>query len=138
MMQNMPHKSWWHELYTWEPETALAFYSRTMGWDFEPVAVSDDGGYWLARKDGRPVGGIFEMTAPDYDGTPSHWMTYLEVANIEETGLAARHAGGGMARDPVTIPGLGAIAVVQDAQGVLIGLFQPESPDLGVTLSAAA
>jgi len=26
-----PNKTWWHELNTWEPETALAFYGNTFG-----------------------------------------------------------------------------------------------------------
>jgi uncharacterized protein len=73
----MPQRHWWHELNTWEPEAALAFYGRTLGWEFEPSTLPDGAGYWIARKDGKPVGGVFELTAPDYDGVPSHWMTYL-------------------------------------------------------------
>jgi uncharacterized protein len=134
-MNGLPHKSWWHELYTWEPEAALAFYSRTMGWDFEPVPVPGNGAYWLARKDGRPVGGIFELTEPDYGGTPPHWMTYLEVANLAATAHAMRLAGGQVLRDPVAIEGLGSLSVVQDAQGVMIGLFQAETSQ---TLQIAA
>ena len=128
--QNTPPKSWWHELHTWEPETALAFYGRTLGWEFEPLSfeplsVADSGSYWLARKEGQPVAGIFELTTPDYDGTPSHWMTYLEVADIHSMGLATCRAGGEILRPPVLVAGLGTLAVVTDQQGAMIGLFEP-------------
>ena len=32
----LPLKTWWHELNTWQPDAALAFYGRTLGWQFEP------------------------------------------------------------------------------------------------------
>ena len=34
-----PLRTWWHELNTWEPDTARAFYGRTLGWEFEKVAL---------------------------------------------------------------------------------------------------
>ncbi len=76
----LPNRTWWHELSTWEPQTALAFYGRTLGWKFEAAPMPDGVSYWIARKDGRPVGGIFALTAPDYEGIPSHWMTYMSVS----------------------------------------------------------
>ena len=27
-----PLRTWWHELNTWEPDAARAFYGRTLGW----------------------------------------------------------------------------------------------------------
>ena len=71
--------AWWHELNTWEPEIALAFYGRTLGWKFDSTTLPDGGSYWIARKDNKPVGGIFELTSPQYSDIPSHWMTYLSV-----------------------------------------------------------
>ena len=58
----MPQRNWWHELNTWEPEIALSFYGRTLGWQFEPAPLPGGAAYWIARKDGKPVGGIFELT----------------------------------------------------------------------------
>ena len=76
--------TWWHELNTWEPEIALAFYGRTLGWKFDSTTLPDGGSYWIARKDNKPVGGIFELTRPHYSDIPSHWMTYLAVTDIEQ------------------------------------------------------
>jgi uncharacterized protein len=120
-----PEAEWWHELHTWEPETALAFYNRTMGWEFEPIDMAPDAGYWLARKDGKPVCGIFELTQPVYDCVPSHWMTYLGVGHMGNTLAETKRAGGSVLRGPVRVEGLGCLAVMADAQGIFIGLFEP-------------
>ena len=55
-----PLRTWWHELNTWEPDAARAFYGRTLGWEFEKVALPDAAEYWIARKEGKPVGGVFD------------------------------------------------------------------------------
>jgi uncharacterized protein len=122
----MPQRHWWHELNTWEPEAALAFYGRTLGWEFEPSTLPDGAGYWIARKDGRPVGGVFELTAPDYDGVPSHWMTYLSVKDIDVAEVETSKSGGEIMRPPVRVPGVGKLAVVTDASGAMIGLIEPD------------
>ena len=122
----MPQRHWWHELNTWEPETALAFYGRTLGWEFEPTPLPDGAAYWIARKDGRPVGGIFELTAPEYDGIPSHWMTYLSVNDINKAEANTNNAGGEVMRPPIRIPGVGKLAVVTDSTGAMIGLIEPD------------
>jgi len=122
---DMPQRHWWHELNTWEPEAALAFYGRTLGWEFEPTSLPDGSGYWIARKDGKPVGGIFELTTPEYEGIPSHWMTYLSVEDISKAEDATAKSGGEVMRAPVDVPGVGKLAVVSDATGAMIGLIEP-------------
>ena len=121
----LPDAGWWHELHTWEPESTLAFYNRAMGWEFEAIDMARDAGYWLARKDGKPVCGIFELTQPVYNGVPSHWMAYLSVGNMRDTLGETKRAGGSVLRGPVRIEGLGCLAIVSDVQGVFIGLFEP-------------
>jgi hypothetical protein len=123
----MPLKTWWHELNTWEPEIALAFYGRTLGWQFDPSPLPDGGTYWIARKDNKPVGGVFELTEPDYSGIPSHWMTYMAVADISQAEQDTSKAGGQIMRTSARIPGVGKLAVVTDSTGALIGLIEPES-----------
>ena len=122
----MPQRSWWHELNTWEPEVALAFYGRTLGWQFEPSPLPDGGSYWIARKDGRPVGGIFELSGPDYLGIPSPWMTYMAVPDITAAEQNTASAGGEIMRRATRVPGVGKLAVVSDSTGALIGLIEPD------------
>lgn len=121
----MDLRNWWHELNTWEPEIALTFYSRTLGWKFDETPLPDGAGYWIAHMDGRPVGGIFELTAPNYVGIPSHWMTYMEVADIGAAERDTEKAGGAVMRPAAHIPGVGKVAVVTDSTGALLGLIEP-------------
>jgi predicted enzyme related to lactoylglutathione lyase len=137
-MTDSTHKTWWHELNTWEPESALAFYTRAMGWQFEPVALLDRGAYWVASDKGRPVCGIYELTEPDYDGVPSHWMTYLSVDNIERVVRETTAMGGELVRVPVKIEGVGRLAVVMDSGGAMIGLIQGAGADSMSAVAEAA
>jgi uncharacterized protein len=123
----MPLKTWWHELNTWEPEIALAFYGRTLGWQFEPADLPDGAAYWIARKDGKPVGGVLGLTEPDYSGIPSHWMTYMSVADIDRAETDTQSAGGEIMRPATRVPGVGRLAVVTDSTGALIGLIEPDA-----------
>jgi predicted enzyme related to lactoylglutathione lyase len=126
-MQNQVD-TWWHELNTWDPLEARNFYRRTLGWSFEKVMLPDGEPYWLARKDGKTVGGVYSMTAPEFKGIPAHWMTYMAVDDVQKAAQAAKAAGGDIARPAVDIPGIGTIAIVTDAAGALIGLIKP-SPE---------
>lgn len=122
-----PLRTWWHELNTWEPEVALAFYHRTLGWEFEHMLLPDGDSYWIAHSGGRPVGGIYALREPEYEGIPSHWMTYLAVADITHAERSAEFAGGEVCRPTVTVPGVGKLSIVSDSTGAIIGLIQPEN-----------
>lgn len=117
---------WWHELNTWEPDQARHFYQTTLGWDFHPAELPDGAVYWVAHRDGRAVGGIFQLTAPDFDGIPSHWMTYLAVPDLMTAQIRAEGAGGEILRPPFLLAGVGRLAVVTDSTGAVIGLIEPE------------
>ncbi len=121
--------TWWHELNTWDPLEARNFYRRTLGWSFEKVTLPDGEPYWLAHKDGRIVGGVYNLSSPKFKGIPSHWMTYMAVDDIDAATRAAEDAGGEIARPPTAIPGIGTIAIVADAAGAFIGIIEPASGD---------
>lgn len=125
-MMSTPLKVWWHELNTWEPDQARDFYNSTLGWDFQPTALPDGVRYWVAQKEGRAVGGIFQLTTPDFEGIPSHWMTYLAVDDILDSQIKAETAGGGILRPAFRLPGVGKLSVVTDPTGAIIGLIEPE------------
>lgn len=125
-MNSTPLKVWWHELNTWEPDQARHFYNVTLGWDFQPTALPDGSRYWVAHKEGRAVGGIFQLTEPDFQGIPAHWMTYLAVDDIQAAQSRAEQAGGEILRPAFRLPGVGRLSVVSDAGGAIIGLIEPE------------
>jgi uncharacterized protein len=111
-----PLRFWWHELNTWHPEDALAFYGHTLGWVFEPMQLSDGTPYWTARKWGLPVGGILGLDEDRHGDIPSHWMTYMAVDGMDGAIEETLKAGGSVARAAIPVPGIGLLAVVSDPQ----------------------
>ena len=131
-MASSPLKVWWHELNTWEPDQARHFYSVILGWDFQPTTLPDGTRYWVAHRDDRAVGGIFQLTEPEFEGIPAHWMTCLAVDDIAAAQTRAEQAGGEILRPAFRLPGVGRLAVAADASGAMIGLIEPEGHGSGL------
>jgi uncharacterized protein len=71
----------WNELMTRDVERAKCFYAETIGWTFAPNPMPDGRTYWVASEAGKPVG-IFPIDAPEFDGVPESWMSYLAVDDV--------------------------------------------------------
>ncbi len=123
-----PVDKWWHELNCWDARAAISFYGRTLAWQFDDIPLADGGSYWVARKNGAPVCGLFELDRRRHAGIPAHWMTYMTVTDMEVALRASAFAGGRVSRSPMRVPGLGRLAIVTDAADALIGLIEPEIP----------
>lgn len=114
----------WNELNTHDVDTAKAFYGKLMGWTFEEMEM-EEGEYWVIRKGEIEVGGLFPLEGPDFAEVPPHWMTYIAVDDVDESLELARQAGGSVVREPFDVPGVGRIAIVQDAEGTFMGWITP-------------
>jgi len=123
-----PVEKWWHELNCWDARAAISFYGRTLGWQFDDIPLEDGGSYWVARKNGAPVCGLFALDRKLHRGIPAHWMTYMTVTSMDAAVRASAFAGGKVSRAPLRVPGLGRLAIVTDAAEALIGLIEPEAP----------
>ena len=128
-------ETWWHELNTWDALEARNFYRRTLGWSFEQITLPDGEPYWLARKNGKTIGGVYSLSAPKYNGIPAHWMTYMAVDDIDQAERETTSAGGEVTRPATEIPGIGRVAIVTDASGALIGLIEPDTDQLDLSAS---
>ena len=115
---------YWNELMTRDVEQAKKFYGATIGWTFDAMPMPD-GTYWVAKLDGKPVGGIFPLNAPQFKGVPEHWMSYLAVDNVDARVKKAIAAGAKVMREPWDVPGVGRIAMLQEPGGAGIGWITP-------------
>lgn len=118
----------WTELNTWEPDKAKAYYGAVMGWTFTEAPTAGTNNprpYLIAHKDGQPVAGIFTMYAPDFDGLPNHWFTYIAIDDMSQAIAASDAAGGHVRRQPFEIPGTGLLAIVADNSGAVMGFLEP-------------
>jgi len=117
----MPHGVFtWNELLTSDVEKAKTFFAETIGWTFtgKPIPL---GTYWLAEVDGKPVAGIMDMKDVTPPGVPPHWISYLEVDDVDARVKAVRDHGGEVQREPFDIEGVGRIALIADPTGGFMG-----------------
>lgn len=115
----------WNELMTNDVEKAKSFYSATIGWTVEEMKMPN-GSYWIAKADGKMVGGIMNMTGVTPPGTPPHWFSYIEVDDVDARVKKIVSNGGKLVREPFDIPDVGRIAIVADATGAMVGWMTPK------------
>ncbi len=116
----------WNELMTRDVEKAKAFYGDCLGWTFDGMPMPD-GTYWIIKAGDDFAGGMMEMT-PERgipDDAPVTWMSYIEVDDIDARLEKVAAAGGKIARPAFDVPGVGRIAMVEDATGAMIGWITP-------------
>jgi predicted enzyme related to lactoylglutathione lyase len=118
---------YWNELMTHDVEKAKKFYSSAVGWTFEAMPMPQGGSYWIAKMGGKPVGGLFPMTGPDFRGAPENWMSYLAVDDVDARLKKAVAAGAETCRGPFDVPGVGRIAVLKEPGGAMVGWMTPAS-----------
>jgi len=111
----------WNELNSADPKAASAFYSAILGITSEPMEGAD--GYFALKVDGRAVGGLQGMdNLPP--GTPSHWLAYFAVDDVDSTVDALVRAQGNVLMPPFDMVA-GRMAVVQDPQGGTFAVIKP-------------
>jgi len=116
----------WNELMTRDVETAKKFYGGVIGWTFDGMPMPD-GTYWVAKMGDKPVGGLFPLTSPQFDGVPESWMTYLAVDDVDARAKKATAAGAKLMKPIFDIPGVGRIAILTEPGGAGIGWITPAS-----------
>jgi predicted enzyme related to lactoylglutathione lyase len=115
----------WNELNTFAPDKARAFYESVLGWAFDAMPM-EGGTYLVARQGEAMVAGIFDMKLAGLPETmPSHWLTYIAVDDVDARARQVEASGGKVLRAPWDVPGVGRVAIIQDAAGAGLGLITP-------------
>ena len=118
---------YWNELMTRDPEGAKSFYGEMLGWTFEGMDMGDGGMYWVVKDGDKPVGGMFDMNKPEFEGMPPHWFAYIAVDDIDARLEKATKAGATIKRPTFDVHGVGRIAIIEDSTGAAIGWMTPAS-----------
>jgi uncharacterized protein len=116
---------YWNELLARDVEGAKKFYSDTLGWSYDAMPMPGGATYWIAKMGDQPVGGLFDITGPDYKGVPESWMSYIAVDDVDARLKKAAAAGGKVMKEPFDVPGVGRIAVLQEPGGAGVGWMTP-------------
>ena len=111
----------WHELYTRDVEAAKAFHAATVGWTFEGMPMPEQNRtYWVAKAGDKPVAGVLDMRGIVPDTDPPHWLSYLEVDDIDRLVAEVQTHGGRIVRPPFDVPEFGRIAIGADGTGAFM------------------
>ena len=118
----------WVELGTTDGEAAKKFYTQLFDWDFTDNPVGPSGIYTILKQNGKDVGALYQMpTEMTSNGVPPHWMSYISVANADESAAKAKTLGATLMKEPFDVYTMGRMAVVQDPTGAMFALWQPDT-----------
>lgn len=113
----------WVELSSPDTDASAAFYASVMDWTTtEPGPAEETGGYRMFQSGGKSVGGL---SAPMAEGQPTAWLTYINVADADETAGKVKAAGGVVIVEPMDVMDIGRMAVFADPTGAVFGVWQP-------------
>ncbi|WP_457798852.1 VOC family protein [Methylocystis sp. S23] len=115
----------WSELAVRDIPRAQKFYADSLGWRFEAMPMPDMT-YWIILSGDARVGGMFEMTGPQFDGVPEHWLTYIAVDDIDARLKKAVAAGAKICKEAFDIPGVGRMAVLAEPGGAVVAWMTPK------------
>ena len=115
----MSHPIVYAELHTTRPAAARDFYSRLFGWETKHYPEHD---YTSILPGEGPEAGLMGLTPHD-EGRPQ-WVTYVGVADVDETSARAVALGAVLRVGKTEIPGEGWFAWLDDPTGVRFALWQ--------------
>jgi hypothetical protein len=115
---NEPGGLVWEDLRSSDPDGARSFYGALFGYDHDPVEMAGPD-YTTFRLPTEPhvLGGIGgPMGEPE--GTPSHWLVYFQVSDVDAAVTAAEGAGGAVLAPAFDSP-YGRMACLRDPDGAV-------------------
>lgn len=114
----------WFEHMSGDVPKARQFYADLLGWTSEGENVGDQM-YHMIQNNGEGIGGFRQ--APE--GVPSHWFSYLSVADVDASADALVKAGGKMLMQPTDFSPVGRGAMVTDPQGAAFSIWRGYGDD---------
>ena len=115
----------WVDLAARDAARAQAFYRAMFGWT-SCEQPANGGSFTRLLLSGRDVGSLYQLSRAHLDkGVPSHWTPYVQVDDIECAARRAIACGGEQIVRPFEVSGVARIALISDAVGAHVGLWEP-------------
>lgn len=109
----------WEQLNTTDAAAAKKFYGDVCGWKAQGFGTGMET-FGIGTRMEDQAGSL--MTAPP--GAPAHWLTYVAVEKLADALGRVTRAKGKVMVERIEIPTVGAIGVIQDPQGAMLGVFE--------------
>lgn len=121
--KNIPTgRFFWNELHTTDPDKAITFYEKVVGYTHKSMDMGQGGAYHVIGSGGVDRGGVTHWLEP---GVKPHWLPYVHVDDADATVERAKKAGGKVLFGPENIPNVGRFGVLQDPTGAVLAVMKP-------------
>jgi len=112
----------WCELATRHTAQAREFYTGLFGWTTKSSSVLAT--YIEFSTDGKPRGGLLPM-GDEWGDAESRWGIYIFVDDCDATVAQAKELGATVCFGPISAPGVGRFAALNDPQGATFSVITP-------------
>ena len=120
-----PGRFCWLDLAATDAVSATRFYHRLFGWTSREQPANG-GHFTRLQSSGQDVGSLYQLRRDLVDrGAPSHWTPYVRVLDVGDTARRAIEMGGAVIVQPFDVSGIARIAIIMDAVGAQVGLWEP-------------
>ena len=79
----------------------------------------------VVKANGKPVGGLLNISAPQFGPVPESWMSYIAVDDVDARVKKAQGLGARLMKPIFDVPGVGRIAILTEPGGAGIGWITP-------------
>jgi uncharacterized protein len=114
----------WNDLGTRDPQKAVDFYTKLVGWDIQPMEAGPMP-YWVVNVDGQGEGGIMPMPDMVPAEVPSYWLVYFGTEDVTGSVAKARELGANVVSEPMQVADMVEFAVLADPFGATFALMRP-------------
>ena len=122
----------WYELMTPDPGGVASFYRAVLGWEIpaEGHAMPNGSEYREVRRaDGGHAGGVLTLTPGMADqGVRPAWLIYFDVDDVDLAVARAQEMWAQVFMPPMSMEGVGRMAMIADPQGASLYLMDPTPP----------
>ena len=120
-----PGQVCWVDLDATDAGAAKDFYGKLFGWTAHDEPANG-GIFTRLRHAGHDLGSLFQLQPKHMEfGAYSHWTPYVQVDGLDETVRQAQALGGRVIVAPFRVDGVARIALILDAVGAQVGLWEP-------------
>lgn len=108
------------ELNTNDVKKAKDFYGKLFDWKLQDMD-SPGGGYTMIAVGEGTGGGMMKSPIP---GSPSFWLSYVLVDDIEAATKKAKSLGANVMKDVMKVGDFGWLSIITDPTGAHLGLWK--------------
>ena len=123
----------WYELMTDDPSKVAGFYDAVLGWHVQRDGDELPNGArygMIGRAGGGHAGGVLTLSDEMREhGSRPAWLTYFHVDDVDATVEKAQGMGATLHMPPVTMDGVGRMAMLSDPQGAPFYVMTPQPPE---------